>query len=1145
MRVGVPLAVLLLIVVVTLQIIFWTNVPRNLVINAVQQALGLRVTAATLSTGFFGHTTLRDVTLALPLADESFFKVEQLTVDHTSVPGLIFKRTVAVQSVEMLRPRIVVRQDAGGNWNLQDVATLIARAGGSGNPQQEDGGGPSNTLRLPKIAIVDGSVLVAANNGQQAEVAPLNVRGEPEGSLTWKYDVSIGKQLMAVGRLAPGGTFKHEVELKLRDVGEWVSLVSPGFKHAIHADGTWNGQIVDGELSGQLQLTDAAFDKMAAKGAIGLTAGKTIKARPNGLTIRTGSAVLPEVTVLDGVVRRDANAIVVDSINTAISGGTASLSARYEPDTRKLQAGAVWEDIGIVGAAIQSGSFNLALSEPLAGRPEIQAKLQNAGRAGEANWDVSLDVRGDGRSFNDIDWTITADRLAGNVGRRKADLTGSVAHITTTGQTITLHSLERRDASALSASGQYDLATDKWSLWMNGQGPRLPGGDQEPMTFMVNAWSDGSFISLDELYLRDTELEITGKGYYMTDRPDPVFLNLSLSQVHTDRAVTSAAGERPLVGGHVLGDFYIHGKMNPSDLYLQGWLTGKDLVIADRSLGDVKIALDGSIDKDRHLSLKTQELSLLDGRWSIDAFSPTPWDSTRINLKVRDLPLQKVGELMGRDDVGGTLKGSWTIDATGVKPNDVFLRGDFSAVDLAAGPLRAETLAGTTRLRSGRLRSELTFKQADGDANFALAMALAQPTQLTLTTDVNNWPATTSSRGRLVTSIDSKLQIDTKTKSATGDVSIATKAFIDDQPAGDATLDVNMDGRLIQLRKLEANLLGGVVRGGGTINLDRPLQSNMHADWSGFTGEALGSVVPGLSDLRGTFDGFASIRPDVGPRPLGTLTAIVHLSPTDAHFRSIDIGGAQARLAIDVKPTWRVILDTARFDVAGGSVDIWGRAAQHVTRDPILVRQGRGSIVAAQTTVRLRNLDLNTLVQAAKPGERPLQAKLTGEINLIADSTSLNSVVGNGRLSLDEGKLVNFRPVEQLFKQMNVSDNSPGKGYGTVALRMERGRVDVNDVHYYEAGIEMLGLATVYDLYERKESQINGTLVGTIRPFRDTKLSILADADEIFSILQSQLSAVDIYGNLGDIKVRQALVGDIGDSVKQMITGSARSESKR
>jgi hypothetical protein len=123
---------------------------------------------------------------------------------------------------------------------------------------------------------------------------------------------------------------------------------------------------------------------------------------------------------------------------------------------------------------------------------------------------------------------------------------------------------------------------------------------------------------------------------------------------------------------------------------------------------------------------------------------------------------------------------------------------------------------------------------------------------------------------------------------------------------------------------------------------------------------------------------------------------------------------------------------------------------------------------------------------------------------------------------------------------MNVSDDSPGNGTGDVSIRLEQGRVDINSVHYYEAGIEMLGVATIYDLYERKESSINGMLVGTIRPFRDTRIPFLADADEIFSILQSQLSTVEIYNTLGDIKVRQALVTQIGTDLKQMITGSAR-----
>ncbi len=1144
-RIALSVAVLVVIVVIALQVLFWTKVPRNLVIGAVQQALGLRVTAATLSTGFFGHTTLTDVTLALPLADESFFKVERLEVEHTSIPGLIFKRTVAVQSVEMQSPRIVVRQDAAGNWNLQDVVTLIGRAGGSGNPQQAER--PATTLQLPKITIVDGSVLVVANNGQQAEIAPLTVRGDPEKTLTWKYDISIGKQLSAVGRVAPGGVFKHEVDIKLQDVDEWIALVSPGFKHDIHADGTWRGQLVDGGVAGQFQLKSAGFDQLSASGTVDISAGATIEARPSGLTVRTGNPILPELTVLGGVVRRDASGIVADQIRATISGGKAALSARYEPASRNLTAGAIWQDVRVVGTAVQSGSFNLAMSEPLANRPQIEAKLTTAGHADEATWDLALNIAGEGRSYTDIDWTVTADRLALKAGKRRANLAGTIARVTTTDKLITLHSLQRPDATALAGSGQFDLAKNTWNLWLDGKGPRLPGGDEEPLTFMVNAWSTGRVIVLDQLYLRDSELELTSKGYYITANPDPVFLNLSLSQLKRRPArLSSTEIEQRLVGGQVLGDFYVYGKLDPIDLYLQGWLTGKNVVIANRDLGDLKIALDGKIDPQRQLTLTTQELSFLDGKWSIDAVSPTPWDSTRFNLKVRQLPLRNVGELAGRDDFSGIVNGRWTFEAASFARNEWGLNGTFDGKDLKVGPLVAQTLEGKTRLRNGTLTNELKFNQDAGDASIVVATALADPLAIGVVLDVNNWPTAFSPRSRAVTSIDANLRVDAKAKSAVGIVSMGSNVFLDDKSVGEAKLQLDAAGRVIRMTQLHAQVLGGTASGVATVDLDRPLTSVVDLNLSNLDATSLASVIPQAADLKGQFKGSFKVAPNTNPRPIAPLAVTLNLSPTEGSFRGIPVGDVDARLAVDYSETFRAVLDQCTINLAGGKVELWGRASQHNSNDPVLVRAGKQNFVGLQGTVRLVDLDLHPIVQAYKPDDRPVYARVSGEVNVFADSSGLDTLVGGGSVSLEDAKLTNFKPVGLLLTQMNASEQTSGNGRGGVIMRIEKGRVDINEFNYFEAGIEMLGVMTIYDIVEKRmNAPVNGTLVGTLRPFRDTKISILSTADDIFSLVQSQLSTVVVSGTLADLIVRQGLATEIGAGLKQIITGDVQSKASK
>src|SRR3954462_8887729 len=60
-------ALLIVIGVVATQLVLWSNVPRDLVLRQLQKQLGLRVSAASLTTGWLGNTQLHDVAIALPL----------------------------------------------------------------------------------------------------------------------------------------------------------------------------------------------------------------------------------------------------------------------------------------------------------------------------------------------------------------------------------------------------------------------------------------------------------------------------------------------------------------------------------------------------------------------------------------------------------------------------------------------------------------------------------------------------------------------------------------------------------------------------------------------------------------------------------------------------------------------------------------------------------------------------------------------------------------------------------------------------------------------------------------------------------------------------------------------------------------------
>jgi hypothetical protein len=55
------IGVLAVILVCVVQIVLWSSTPRNLVMTIIEQKLGLRAGADTLSTTWFGRTTLTNV----------------------------------------------------------------------------------------------------------------------------------------------------------------------------------------------------------------------------------------------------------------------------------------------------------------------------------------------------------------------------------------------------------------------------------------------------------------------------------------------------------------------------------------------------------------------------------------------------------------------------------------------------------------------------------------------------------------------------------------------------------------------------------------------------------------------------------------------------------------------------------------------------------------------------------------------------------------------------------------------------------------------------------------------------------------------------------------------------------------------------
>src|SRR5205814_9116371 len=98
LRVIVAAFTLLLVLVVTVQIVLSTDIPRRILVAQLQRAMGLRVQAQSMSVSWTGATKLKGVALSLPLAEQAMLEMPELDVRHTMVPLILIGRPVQITS---------------------------------------------------------------------------------------------------------------------------------------------------------------------------------------------------------------------------------------------------------------------------------------------------------------------------------------------------------------------------------------------------------------------------------------------------------------------------------------------------------------------------------------------------------------------------------------------------------------------------------------------------------------------------------------------------------------------------------------------------------------------------------------------------------------------------------------------------------------------------------------------------------------------------------------------------------------------------------------------------------------------------------------------------------------------------------------
>ncbi|XOV76735.1 MAG: hypothetical protein ACFHWZ_07790 [Phycisphaerales bacterium] len=281
-RIIIGAAVLLVLIAVAVQIVLSTDVPKNIVLDAIRKQTGLSVDASSLRTSWGGHTTLEDFEAALPLESDPFVRVRRVTVRHNSLVWLALTRSLGLSELRIVDPVVDLRTDPSEQWNLIEAAQIAAGARQPRDPSD------ATTPDLPRLIIRNAEVNVALPDGRSLQYTPFEINGTPDGPLAWNFTLSLENRIAIDGRLAPAG-WAHRVEF---DVDEVRSLIEPfvaELPEPLDASGVWTGDIRSGSLAGSLAIDTLHAGELSAFGRIDAALeGLNLRVQPSGLTVTQG-----------------------------------------------------------------------------------------------------------------------------------------------------------------------------------------------------------------------------------------------------------------------------------------------------------------------------------------------------------------------------------------------------------------------------------------------------------------------------------------------------------------------------------------------------------------------------------------------------------------------------------------------------------------------------------------------------------------------------------------------------------------------------------------------------------------------------------------------------------------------------------------
>ncbi|MFC1783230.1 hypothetical protein ACFL02_06550 [Planctomycetota bacterium] len=1085
---------IVLLLLVIIQVILWTDLPRQWVLQIISEKTGINVRAEYFSTGWKGETKIKNVSLALPMEQEPFLRVEEINISHNSLLFLLLSRSLTCESIETGHSTIFLRQDLQGRWNLEDIILMAEKMMSSMENKQAN-------ISLPVVAMEEVNISIAKSADQMFQIGPVEFHGVPDDSQRWRFDLQVPKKIKITGQIAPEQIGAHKIDFEFLD-GE--DLLKPWFPNDINPvclSGNWEGRIKERKLTGKLNIQYFQLGRTEIKGLLDLIIDASgLHLQPENLTVYHPGILNDELSVESGDIRYYQNKIQAVQLVLESWDHILQINGIWDRVLEKGEFSGSWVGAFADLNVYHQGSWRGEILWPQASRKQIIIDIDSLGRSPWGFWESQTNTISSGKNWQNLHWQTNIPHWAWRHKGREVILGPIAATLESDWPHVQLTALNVANADIKSAKGEFSATDRSWLVELVAEEVEMVSGKEPYFDLSLSASGDPCNLTVTAFNIIHPDLTLSGSG--TLDLPSTKFHEARVISQWSLPASNNTKTDNKSFSGDWQLETKINGTVRPFNMEFRADLQGENVTIGKQNISRIDVPFQGSINR-KQAAFQTEDFTLFDGSWHLEGQYDISQRVSKMDLVVRELSLRSPAEIIGSPlQWEGAISAELQLVLPFDQLDQLKATGYWQAKELKMPPFEAMQGTGEIMVHNGIVRfDKIHLLQNQGRAQAGMWFSLNRPEQLFAEITADSWPVDfTKHNFQLNANGHTKLQIDVLKRSATGDGKIVADIIWDKEAFGNLTVDISVEERTVNVGNFALSALDGAVEGAAKIPLDDWFASSAEIEWRNLNLAPLADWRPWLHGISGSSSGMLRIKRAEQLRPLEPLSLEMQTQFTDASFRGMQFTNAQVTSYAGPE---RFIVEQSEIELADG-----------VARVQLSVRQHEGELF----TYAHSNIDRFDLKQLANDGNINAQdvvGRLSGEITAVI-SADPDRLSGQADLKITESDLARNQIVGTLYNALNLNfaqDNPSGEGQ--IKLRAEGMKLTIPSFAYFNRGVEIRGSGTIMNLKLGTDSAIEGYAFGTSRPLKGLRLPGIDELDRLITNIQRGAAAVKIGGTLG------------------------------